>query len=64
VAAWTTRPRSSHWSLPAAELEHSELAEIDMPRDRDSSFAPKIAAKRQRRLGGSMTWSSPWPPKA
>src|SRR5580692_4418223 len=26
--------------------------EIDMPRDRDSSFAPKIVAKRQRRLGG------------
>ena len=27
--------------------------EIDMPRDRDSSFAPKIVAKRQRRLGSS-----------
>jgi len=26
--------------------------EIDVPRDRDSSFAPKIVAKRQRRLGG------------
>ena len=26
--------------------------EIDMPRDRDSSFAPVIVAKRQRRLGG------------
>ena len=26
--------------------------EIDMPRDRDSSFAPKIVAKRQRRLSG------------
>lgn len=26
--------------------------EIDMPRDRDASFEPKIAAKRQRRLGG------------
>src|ERR1700751_3464340 len=26
--------------------------EIDMPRDRDSSFAPKIVAKRQRRLTG------------
>jgi putative transposase len=26
--------------------------EIDIPRDRDSSFAPKIVAKRQRRLGG------------
>ena len=26
--------------------------EIDMPRDRDSSFAPTIVAKRQRRLGG------------
>ena len=27
-------------------------AEIDVPRDRDASFAPKIVAKRQRRLGG------------
>jgi transposase-like protein len=26
--------------------------EIDVPRDRDASFAPKIVAKRQRRLGG------------
>jgi transposase-like protein len=26
--------------------------EIAVPRDRDASFAPKIAAKRQRRLGG------------
>src|SRR5947209_2019303 len=26
--------------------------QIDMPRDRDASFAPKIVAKRQRRLGG------------
>ena len=25
---------------------------IDVPRDRDASFAPKIVAKRQRRLGG------------
>lgn len=26
--------------------------DIDVPRDRDSSFEPKIVAKRQRRLGG------------
>ena len=26
--------------------------EIDVPRDRDASFAPQIVAKRQRRLGG------------
>src|SRR5215470_5077742 len=26
--------------------------QIDVPRDRDSSFEPKIVAKRQRRLGG------------
>jgi transposase-like protein len=26
--------------------------EIDMPRDRDGSFEPKIVAKRQRRLSG------------
>ena len=38
--------------------------EIAVPRDRDASFAPKIVAKRQRRLGGSMTWSSRWSPRA
>src|SRR5580698_3567477 len=26
--------------------------EVDVPRDRDASFTPKIVAKRQRRLGG------------
>ena len=26
--------------------------QVDVPRDRDASFAPKIVAKRQRRLGG------------
>src|ERR1700757_2994976 len=26
--------------------------EVDVPRDRDASFAPAIVAKRQRRLGG------------
>jgi transposase-like protein len=26
--------------------------QIKVPRDRDSSFEPKIVAKRQRRLGG------------
>jgi hypothetical protein len=26
--------------------------EVDVPRDRDASFAPQIVAKRQRRLGG------------
>ena len=31
--------------------------DITVPRDRDSSFEPKIVAKRQRRLGPeSMTW--------
>jgi putative transposase len=30
--------------------------EIDVPRDRDASFAQKIVAKRQRRLGGVKTW--------
>src|SRR5215813_12347755 len=33
-------------------LTEAGPVEIDMPRDRDSSFAPKIVAKRQRRLGG------------
>src|ERR1700746_1423945 len=26
--------------------------QVDVPRDRDASFAPQIVAKRQRRLGG------------
>jgi Transposase, Mutator family len=32
-------------------LTEAGPVEIDMPRDRDSSFAPTIVAKRQRRLG-------------
>ena len=34
--------------------------EIGDPRDRDASFDPKIVAKRQRRLPGSMRWCSRW----
>ena len=34
-----------------------------VPRGRDASFEPKIVAKRQRRLTGSMTWSFPCPRK-
>src|SRR5690242_14859749 len=33
-------------------LTEAGPVEIDVPRDRDASFAPKIVAKRQRRLGG------------
>jgi putative transposase len=29
---------------------------IDVPRDRDGSFEPKIVTKRQRRLSGSTSW--------
>ena len=32
--------------------EHSGPVEIDVPRDRDSSFEPQIVRKRQRRLSG------------
>ena len=37
---------------PKTVLTDVGPVEIDMPRDRDASFAPKIVAKRQRRLGG------------
>jgi putative transposase len=30
--------------------------DVDVPRDRQSTFEPKIVAKRQRRLTGSRTW--------
>ena len=30
--------------------------EISVPRDRESSFEPRIVAKRQRRLSGVMRW--------
>jgi putative transposase len=33
-------------------LTEAGPVEIDVPRDRDASFTPKIVAKRQRRLGG------------
>jgi putative transposase len=33
-------------------LTEASPVEIAVPRDRDASFAPKIVAKRQRRLGG------------
>jgi putative transposase len=33
-------------------LTEAGPVEIDVPRDRDASFAPAIVAKRQRRLGG------------
>jgi len=35
--------------------------EIDVPRDRDGSFEPKIVAKRQRRLSGVDELVSPCP---
>jgi putative transposase len=38
--------------------------QIEVPRDRGSSIEPQIVAKRQRRLGGWMTWSSRWSPRA
>ena len=33
-------------------LTEAGPVELEVPRDRDSSFEPKIVAKRQRRLGG------------
>jgi putative transposase len=33
-------------------LTEAGPVQVEVPRDRDSSFAPKIVAKRQRRLGG------------
>ena len=33
-------------------LTEAGPVQVDVPRDRDASFAPKIVAKRQRRLGG------------
>jgi putative transposase len=33
-------------------LTEAGPVQLEVPRDRDSSFAPKIVAKRQRRLGG------------
>lgn len=33
-------------------LTEAGSAEIDVPRDRDSSFEPKLVAKRARRLSG------------
>jgi transposase-like protein len=30
--------------------------EIDVPRDRNGTFEPKLVRKRQRRMTGSMTW--------
>ena len=38
--------------------EHSGHVEIEVPRDRASSFEPQIVKKRQRRLGGSSRWCS------
>ena len=37
---------------PKTVLTGAGPVQIDVPRDRDSSFEPKIVAKRQRRLGG------------
>lgn len=42
-------PRNGHRAKTV--LTDGGPVEIDMPRDRDSSFAPKIVAKRQRRPG-------------
>jgi putative transposase len=30
--------------------------ELDVPRDRDSSFEPKLVRKRQRRMAASIRW--------
>ena len=33
-------------------LTEAGPVQVDVPRDQDSSFTPKIVTKRQRRLGG------------
>jgi putative transposase len=37
-------------------LTEAGPVEISVPRDRDSSFEPKMVAKRQRRLTGLTSW--------
>jgi len=37
-------------------LTEAGPVELEVPRDRESSFEPKIVAKRQRRLTGWKTW--------
>jgi putative transposase len=43
---------SRNGTRPKTVLTDVGPVEIDVPRDRDASFEPKIVAKRQRRLGG------------
>jgi len=46
---------------PKTVLTEVGPVEIDVPRDRDGSFEPKIVPKRTRRLSGSTSWSSRCP---
>jgi putative transposase len=43
---------SRNGSRPKTVLTEAEPMEIEVPRDRESSFEPVIVAKRQRRLSG------------
>lgn len=43
---------SRNGSRPKTVLTEAGPVQIEVPRDRDSSFEPKIVAKRQRRLSG------------
>jgi len=43
---------SRNGTRPKTVLTDVGPVEIDVPRDRDASFEPKIVAKRQKRLGG------------
>lgn len=49
---------SPNGTRPKTLLTEVGPVAIDVPRDRESSFEPKIVVKRQRRLSGSMTWWS------
>jgi putative transposase len=42
--------RNGHWGKTM--ITEAGPVELSVPRDRDSSFEPKIVAKRQRRLTG------------
>jgi len=62
----TTRPtvtgeNSRNGHRAKTVLTETGPVEISVPRDRDSSFEPKIVAKRQRRLTGVEDRSSRFP---
>jgi putative transposase len=54
---------SRNGTRPKTVLSGAGPVEIEVPRDRESSFEPVIVAKRQRRLSGDLTvieGADPW----